>query len=264
MFPKLISLGDFFIPSYGVMVALGVLLGLFVTTKLARHYRMDPEKITNLVVYAVLSGMLGAKLAMFLFDWEYYAANPSEIFSIATLQAAGVFQGGLVLAILVSWWYVRKEKLQFLPVADVFAPGIALGHAVGRIGCFAAGCCYGAYCERPWAVRFSNPDAARISGTPLGVPLHPTQLYEALAEAVLFVVLYRMAKAPHVQGTVIGLYLTAYSIIRFLVEFVRNHEQGLVAGLSLTQWMSLGFALAGSYYLWKASRRKIVPQLSTL
>jgi len=252
MLPKLFSIGDFFLPTYGVLVAGGVLLGLLVTTRLARQHKLDPEKITNLVLYVVFAGMLGAKLAMFAFDWGYYAQRPEEIFSLATLQAAGVFQGGLVTALLVAWWYVRREKMSFLPIADLFAPGLALGHAVGRIGCFAAGCCYGAYCERPWAVRYSNPEAAKISGTPLGIPLHPSQLYEAVAEFVLFWVLYRMAKGPHRAGTVIGMYLTVYSTVRFFVEFVRHHEQGLQGGLSLTQWMSLGFALAGAAYLARA------------
>lgn len=256
MLPKLFSSGDFFLPTYGLLVASGVLLGLMVTTRLAIRKGMDPEKITNLVLYVVFAGMIGAKLAMFLFDWQYYAQRPQEIFTMATLQAAGVFQGGLVLALIVAWWYVRREKLAFLPVADVFAPGLALGHAVGRLGCFAAGCCYGAYCERPWAVRYTNPDAASISGTPLGVPLHPTQLYESLAELVLFGILYRMSAHPQRPGTLIGLYLTVYSAVRFLVEFVRHHEQSLQAGLSLTQWMSLGFAIAGTVYLWRASKAK--------
>lgn len=256
MLPKLFSSGDFFLPTYGLLVAAGVLLGLIVTTRIARRKGMDPEKITNLVLYVVFAGMIGAKLAMFLFDWGYYAQRPQEIFTMATLQAAGVFQGGLVLSLIVAWWYVRREKLQFLPVADVFAPGLALGHAVGRLGCFAAGCCYGAYCERPWAVRYTNPDAATISGTPLGVPLHPTQLYESVAELVLFVILYRMSLAPQRPGTLIGLYLTFYSAVRFLVEFVRHHEQSLQSGLSLTQWMSLGFAIAGTVYLWRASKAK--------
>jgi phosphatidylglycerol:prolipoprotein diacylglycerol transferase len=259
MLPKLFSTGDFFLPTYGLLVALGVLLGLMVTTRLGRRKGMDPEKITNLVLYVVFAGMIGAKLAMFLFDWQYYAQRPQEIFTLSTLQAAGVFQGGLVLSLIVAWWYVRREKLAFLPVADVFAPGLALGHAVGRIGCFAAGCCYGAYCERPWAVRYTNPDAAAISGTPLGVPLHPTQLYESVAELVLFAALYRMSSQPHRPGTLIGVYLTVYSLVRFLVEFVRHHEQSLQGGLSLTQWMSLGFAMAGAVYLWRASKAKSAP-----
>jgi phosphatidylglycerol:prolipoprotein diacylglycerol transferase len=254
VFPKLFSIGDFFLPSYGLLVAAGVLAGLMVTTRLARRRGMDTEKITNLVLYVVFGGLLGAKLAMFLFDWEYYALRPGEIFSLSTLQAAGVFQGGLAMAVLVAWWYVRREKLEFLPVADILAPGLALGHAIGRLGCFAAGCCYGAYCERPWAVRYTNPDAATISGTPLGVPLHPTQLYEAAAELVLFAVLYRMAARAPRPGTLIGLYMTVYSAVRFLVEFVRHHEQSLQGGLSLTQWMSLGFALAGAVWLWRGAR----------
>ena len=141
MFPKIFQIGDFFLPAYGVLVALGVLAGLKVSTTLAQRKGVDPEKISNLVVLCALAGLAGAKVAMILFDWEsHYSKNLGDIFSMATLQAAGVFQGGLVLAIVFAWWYLRKHKMPFLETADLLAPGIAIGHGIGRIGCFAAGC----------------------------------------------------------------------------------------------------------------------------
>lgn len=254
MFPKIFQFGDFFLPAYGLLVALGVLAGLKVSTTLAIRRGFDPEKITNLVVLCALSGLAGAKIAMVIFDWDYYSADFSLLFSLSTLQAAGVFQGGLLIAIAAAWVFMRRNGLPFLPVADLLAPGIALAHAIGRIGCFAAGCCWGDYCTRPWAVTFTNPEAAELTGVPLHVALHPTQLYESAAEFVIFGLLWRRARISRIPGTEIGFYLTVYSTVRFLVEFVRSHAQGLVWGLSLTQWMSLGFILLGLWY-WLGSSR---------
>ena len=254
MFPKLFHFGDFFLPTYGLLVALGVLAGLQVSVRLAARKGVDGEKISNLVVLCALTGLLGAKIAMILFDWEsHYSKNIGDIFSVSTLQAAGVFQGGLVLAIGFSWWYMRKHKMPFLATADLLAPGIAIGHGIGRLGCFAAGCCWGGECDRAWAVVFRNPAAAELTGVPLGVPLHPTQLYEAFAEFVIFGLLWKRAGWNLRPGAQIGFYLVMYSLVRFGVEFVRSHAQGLLAGLSLTQWMSLGFVALGAWY-WYQSR----------
>ena len=254
MFPKLFHFGDFFLPTYGLLVALGVLAGLQVSVRLAARKGVDGEKISNLVVLCALTGLLGAKIAMILFDWEsHYSKNIGDIFSVSTLQAAGVFQGGLVLAIGFSWWYMRKHKMPFLATADLLAPGIAIGHGIGRLGCFAAGCCWGGECDRAWAVVFRNPAAAELTGVPLGVPLHPTQLYEAFAEFVIFGLLWQRAGWNLRPGAQIGFYLVMYSLVRFGVEFVRSHAQGLLAGLSLTQWMSLGFVALGAWY-WYQSR----------
>ncbi len=247
MFPKIISYGDFFLPTYGVMVALAFLAALWIIGRLGREAQLPAEPLMNLGIYCALAGMLGAKLMMFAFDWQIYWNDPRQIFSRETLQAMGVYQGGLILAVLTAVLYMRHAKLPPLVTSDVFAPGLALGHAIGRIGCFAAGCCWGKECARPWAVTFTNPDARQLTGVPLGVPLHPTQLYESLAEALIFVYLYRRFHQPHREGSIIGLYLILYSTVRFAVEFVRNHEQALPFNgpLSLTQWISLATLAAG-------------------
>lgn len=250
MFPKLISFGDFFLPTYGVLVACAFLAGLTLTGRLAKKAGYNPETITNLAIYCALSGLAGAKLLMFAFDWRYYWQKPTDIFSIATLQAAGVYQGGLLLAVLFAWFYLRRHKLPFFGVADAFAPGVALGHAIGRIGCFAAGCCWGSRCDRPWAVTFTDPEAAKLVGVPLHVPLHPAQLYESFAEFILCYFLCRQFLKKHGQGEIIGLYLILYSIVRFIVEFFRNHEQALPLGLpfSLTQWIAAATLLVGLWW----------------
>ena len=251
VFPKIISIGTFYLPTYGVLVALGFLAGLWVTVKLARRSGLNAELITNLAVYSALAGLLGAKILMLIFDWG--APDKPPIFSLSTLQAAGVWQGGFILAVLVAFLYMRQNKLPLLTTFDVFAPGVALGHAIGRVGCFAAGCCWGNECTLPWAVTFHNPEAAELTGVPLGRPLHPSQLYEVLSELAVFAFLYWWFQKPHAPGKIIGGYLLLSSISRFGIEFTRFHEQGLHYGLSWTQWISVALAVAGMLLLARSS-----------
>lgn len=246
MLPKLIALGNFYLPTYGVLVALGFLAGLTVTVRLARKSGLNRELVTNLAVYVALAGLLGAKLLMIWFDWP-----DVHIFSLAFLQAAGVYQGGLILAVGFAFFYMRRYKLPFLETSDAFAPGIAIGHAIGKLGCFAAGCCWGKESKLPWAVTFHNPDAWALTGVPLETSLHPSQLYEFGAEAILFGFLYWRFSRPHEPGKIIGLYLVLSSAARFLIEFTRFHEQALPFGmpLSITQWIALALAAAGAVLL---------------
>ena len=260
MLPKLFSIGDFFLPTYGVLIAIAFLVGLFVTIRLARRARLPEEKVTNLVIYCALAGLLGAKLLMFVFDWRVYWNHPGEIFSLSTLMAAGVYQGGFILALIVAFLYMNRNGLPMLQTCDVFAPGIAIAHAIGRLGCLSAGCCWGRETNLPWAITFTNPDAHEISGTPLNVPLHPTQLYEAFANALIFGFLYWRFKKTHFAGEIFGWYLMLYSTARFVIEFFRFHEQGTYAGFSLTQWISLGTLAAGAWLIaWRRALRAPVP-----
>lgn len=246
MFPRLFSIGSFYIPTYGVLVALGFLTGLWVATRLGRKAGLNPDNVANLALYCAFSGILGAKLFMFLFDLPEYIQNPGQIFSMETLQAAGVFHGGFILALLVSIWFIRKHKMPVWRTMDAFAPGVVVGQAIGRLGCFAAGCCWGRACDLPWAVRFHSDLAAPV---PLNTPLHPVQLYESTADLFIFGLLYRMASRSHKDGSVIGWYLVLYSVARFIIEFYRNHEQSLVMGLSLTQWIAVGLFALGLGFL---------------
>jgi phosphatidylglycerol---prolipoprotein diacylglyceryl transferase len=262
VYPKLFSIGSFYLPTYGVMVALAFLAGLAITVKLARRSGLNPELITNLAVYVALSGMLGAKVLMIVFDWNRYMANPGDIFSLATLQAAGVFQGGLILALVTAFLYMRHQALPPLATSDAFAPGLALGHAIGKIGCFAAGCCWGIETKLPWAVKFHDPAAYALTGVPLEIALHPAQLYEAGAEALIFGFLYWRFARPHAPGQLIGLYLVVSSVTRFFIEFTRNHEQALPFGLpfSITQWIAIVLAFAGAVLLARVGRTARINQ----
>jgi len=257
MYPKLISIGSFYIPTYGVLVALGFLAGLWVVARLSRAAGLPHEKITNLAVYCAISGIAGAKLFMFLFDLPDYIRNPGQIFTLETLQAAGVFHGGFIVALLVAVGYMRREKLPVLRTMDVFAPGVAIGQAIGRLGCFAAGCCWGRACYLPWGVRFRSDFAAPV---PLDRPLHPVQLYESGADLLLFAILYRAHRHNERPGTIIGLYLVLYSMARFIIEFFREHEQALAGPFSLTQWIALALLVLGLVLLQRSRTTPAVLQ----
>lgn len=245
MFPKLISIGSFFLPTYGTLVAIGFLAALWVTIRLAKRASLPAESITNLAIYCALAGLAGAKLFMILFDFPTYWNDPKSLFSLSTLQAAGVYQGGFVVAFITAVLYMRAQHLPIFGTCDVFAPGIALGQAIGRLGCFSAGCCWGTPSHMPWAVTFHNPQATELTGLPLGIPLHPAQLYECVADALIFAFLYFRFGKTHAAGAILGWYLALYSAARFAIEFFRFHEQGLHLGLSYTQWISLVTLIAG-------------------
>lgn len=257
MFPKLISIGSFYIPTYGVLVALGFLAGLTVTLRLARRIGLPADKVTNLAVYCALAGILGAKLFMILFDFGDYLRNPGQIFTLETLQAAGVFHGGLIAALIFAFFYIRKQALPTLRTTDAFAPGIAAGQAIGRLGCFAAGCCWGRQCDLPWGVRFRSNFAAPV---PLDKILHPVQLYESFADLLIFLFLYRQFGRSEKPGQIMGLYLLLYSVARFIIEFFREHEQSLVGPFSLTQWISLGLLILGVGLLLRGRGSISIPQ----
>ncbi|HVW86859.1 MAG TPA: prolipoprotein diacylglyceryl transferase [Bryobacteraceae bacterium] len=246
MFPRLFQIGTFSLPTYGLLVALAFLSALWLASRFAKQKGLNSEKIVNLGVYCALAGMLGAKLLMIAMDPEY-RAHPLEIFSLGTLQSAGIFFGGFILALVFAFFYMRAQRLPVLPTADVFAPGLALGHGIGRLGCFAAGCCWGKPTNLPWAVTFTSQDTT--TGVPLGIPLHPTQLYEAFGEGIIFLILLAKWKRPHQEGSVIGLYLLLYGLLRFGVEFLRMHDSSNPLGgpFTLEQWISLAVAAGGAW-----------------
>jgi phosphatidylglycerol:prolipoprotein diacylglycerol transferase len=248
MYPEIFHIS--FLHTYGVLVALAFLAGLWMAGRLAARAGLNSEAVTNLGIYCALAAIAGAKVMMIVVDLRYYMDHPGEILSLSTLQAGGVFYGGLIGALAVSWWYMRRTRLPLWKTADVFAPAIALGHGIGRLGCFSAGCCWGVRCSLPWAVTFTNPVAKDLVGVPLHVPLHPTQLYESFAEFLIFGVLYWRIRKDHRPGSIISLYLVLYSTARFIVEFFRFHEQGNLWGgpLDTSQWISIALFLAGGCY----------------
>jgi phosphatidylglycerol:prolipoprotein diacylglycerol transferase len=159
---------------------------------------------------------------------------------LSLLRAGGVFYGGLLGALVTAIVLVRRYRLRLWTTADIFAPGIALGHVVGRLGCLLAGCCYGRPTDVPWAITFTNQAAADNVGTPLGVPLHPTQLYDAFAElAILAVLLATERRGRAFEGRTFWLYMLLYAVSRFIIEFYRGDDRGMILGVSTSQFVSL-------------------------
>src|SRR4051795_11680605 len=187
MHPILFEFGGFTIYSYGVLLAAAYLLGLQFALVRARSRGLDPNRIMDLGIWIIISALVGAKLLLLVVDHDKFALNASGVMDL--VRSAGVFYGGLIAAVVVALWYLWRHQMPVWTVTDVFAPGIALGHVIGRFGCLFAGCCYGKPTSLPWGITFRDPFAAANVGTPLGVPLHPTQLYEAGAELLILGVL---------------------------------------------------------------------------
>ena len=175
------------------------------------------------------------------------------------LFRSGVWSGGFVLALAMCIWYMRRNHLPVLRICDVFAPGLALGHAFGRVGCFAAGCCWGRETHVPWAVTFHNPLANEIVGTPLNVPLHPTQLYEMVVELCNCLFLVWLIRRKKFEGEIIGTYMIIYGVARYFIEFFRGDPgRGEFMGfMSGTQAIALLLVIGGGL-LWMR-RAALVP-----
>jgi phosphatidylglycerol:prolipoprotein diacylglycerol transferase len=238
MYPRLFELGPFTIYTYGVLLAAAFLLGLRLATARARARGLDAGKILDLGIYIIVAAILGGKLLLLVTDFPAFRANPAELLSLA--RSGGVFYGGLIVALLVSVWYVWRHKLPVWTTFDVYAPGIALGHAIGRLGCLAAGCCWGHATHVPWAITFSDPFTGDYVGTPLGTPLHPTQLYEVAAEtAILFFLLWFERRGRNFPGRTFWTYIVLYGLSRYAIEFFRGDPRGTVWIFSTSQFISV-------------------------
>src|SRR6478735_6528164 len=183
MHPILFEVGGFPVYTYGLLLAAAYLLGLQFALVRARKRGLDPNRVMDLGIWIIISALAGAKLLLLIVEFDTFGRNPRELLTL--VRSGGVFYGGLIAAVIVALWYMRRHRLPLWTTTDVFAPGIALGHSVGRLGCLMAGCCFGRPSSLPWAITFRDPAAAANVGTPLGIPLHPTQLYEAGAELLI-------------------------------------------------------------------------------
>ncbi len=234
MYPVIVQLGHLTIYSYGLMLAVAVIVCTFLLSRDARRKGISPEMVFDLAFWTVLAGIVGARLFYIILNWEFFRQN---IFEMVMIQKGGLaWQGGLIFGGLAGVGFVKRRKLPLLEMLDLAAPYIALGQSIGRIGCFLNGCCYGK--EVSWGIFFLVHHAH----------LHPTQLYSALGLFVIFVILRYYPKfcSPSQsgagKGSVFLLYLVLASAERFGVEFFRGDHQELFLGLSIYQWVCLGFA----------------------
>ncbi len=254
MHPRLFELGPVTVYTYGVLLAAAYLVGLQVATTRARRRGLDPTRVMDLGILIIVAAIVGAKVLLFVVDARYFLDHPLEIFSLA--RSGGVFYGGLIAAVLVSFWYLRRHSMPLWITCDVFAPAIALGHAIGRVGCLFAGCCYGRPTSLPWGVIFGDPFAASFVGTPLGVRLHPTQLYEAGAELlILAFLLLTERRGRYFAGRTFWLYVALYAVSRFIIEFFRGDERGMLVGLSTSQLISIALLPLTVVMLVRLARR---------
>ena len=238
MHPILFEIARFPVYTYGVLLAAAYLLGLQFALVRARTRGLDPNRVMDLGIWIIISALGGAKLLLLIVEFDTYWNNPGEL--VGLLRSGGVFYGGLIAAVVVALWYLRRHKMPTWTVTDVFAPGIALGHVVGRMGCLFAGCCFGRATNVPWAITFHNVYAAQNSGTPLNVPLHPTQLYEAGAELLILLgLLATEKKGRPFPGRTFWGYMLMYGISRFIIELYRGDTRGMVGMFSTSQFLSL-------------------------
>ena len=241
MYPELFSIGPITVYSYGVLLAASYLLGLWLAMRRAKQWGLDPSRVLDLGIYIIIAALIGAKLLLLIVDFDQFSRSTADLLSLA--RSGGVFYGGLILAVAVAFWYVIKHRLPLWTTCDVFAPGIALGHVTGRLGCLAAGCCYGRPTQLPWGITFTNPLAAANVGTPLGIPLHPTQIYEAGAELLILIFLLATERRgkPFAGRTFWG-YMFLYAVSRYIIEMYRGDPRGEVLGVSTSQFISLVLA----------------------
>src|SRR5499425_1472023 len=220
MFPRLVHIGGFDLPTYGVVLALAYLTAIWLLRRKALAAGLPDQKVLDLSLYILASAILGAKLLLVIVEWHRYTQNPREL--IEVLRSGGVFYGGLIAATAVAIVYMKRHDLPAWAIADMGAPSIALGEAIGRWGCFAAGCCYGKETSGPFHVTFTNPLAHENVGTPLNVPLHPTQIYLSLNAFLIFLVLQWVYRRRTFDGEVFWLYVLLYSVTRGILEIFRG------------------------------------------
>jgi phosphatidylglycerol---prolipoprotein diacylglyceryl transferase len=256
--PILLRIGSFQLPTYGVLLASALLAAVFVVMRLGKRAGLDTGQLFDFSTWLVIAALLGAKILMVLTDWRYYWRSPGELFSWGMFQAGGVFYGGFIAAVFFAWWYTRRNKMQLWKVFDVYAPAIAIGQAIGRIGCFMAGDDYGKQTSFPLHVTFTDPLAHQIGGAPLNVPVHPVQLYESLLSFVIFGFLIWKSGRKAYEGQIFVIYLSLYAVARFFLEFLRGDEdRGFVFNhlLSTSQFIAILALLVAGGLAWHLHRR---------
>lgn len=260
MYPEIIEIWGYPVYTYGVMLAIALVLALFVAARLAKRDGLPSERMYDLGLWLLLAGLLGSKLLLALLD------PGANIFSFDFLRSGGVFYGGFLGGLLAAAILIPLYKLNFWKVADAFAPAIALGQFFGRQGCFAAGCCWGKPTGLPWGVHFSDK-AHEMTGVPIydatggALHLHPTQLYESFAMLLVFALLYFLHGRKKFNGQILITYMILYPLIRFTIEFFRDDPRGDLlgitgmTGLSPSQIISLLVAFAAAVFLFLRLRR---------
>jgi len=255
MHPVLLELGRLQIRSYGFMLAVSFLLGIWLAGRRAKRYGIDAQKILDLSVVIILAAVVGSRLLYVVFHLDQYR-NPLDVFAL--WQGGATFYGGFLLATAASYWWIQRNGLSFLTVADVCAPAIALGLVFTRIGCLLSGCCYGKPTDGPLGLVFPPDSPAGSAAAALAqemgrdtVALHPAQAYSSLKGLLIFLTLMLLAPKLTKPGSTFGLLLVLYGIGRFVVDFFRMYEDNarILLGLTFNQVISIGLVGIGLYLL---------------
>ena len=220
MFPILIEFGFFKIFTYGLLVATGFLVAILLASSRAEKEGLDSQKVLDLCFYVMVSALLGARLLYVIVEYRYFLDSPLEIFKF--WKGGLVFYGGLILGVLISLWYLKRNQMPMWKTADLLAPSIALGQLIGRWGCFFAGCCFGRKTDVAWGITFTDPRSL----APLEISLHPTQVYLSLNAVFIFIFLMWLSKRKVFDGQILWSYGILYSIGRFLIEYFRGDDRG--------------------------------------
>lgn len=242
MHPILFHFGSFTLYTYGLFVALGFMTAIFVSQKIGAFHGIKNETITDIYFIILISALVGARGLYVIVSFDSYKNNLIDIFKI--WNGGLVFFGGFITAVTATAVYLKVKNHTVWKMADILVPGIALGHAVGRIGCFFAGCCYGESCELPFVITFTHPQSL----APLNVPLHPTQIYMVLSNLLLFFILLWVTRKKRFNGMVFLSYIMLYSLFRFIIEFFRGDFRGdfFLDFISISQGIGLLiFVIAG-------------------
>ena len=242
MYPILLRIGSWELRSYGVFVAIALLVGLWRSAREGKRRGFSRGVINDFAAATVIAGFVGARLYYVLFsEPQAYRAHPWEIFAV--WHGGLAMHGGLIAGLIVAVWYVRRHRLSFLRLGDAVAPGLILGQTVGQIACLLN--TYGKPTTLPWALTFTDPNAM----APLGVPLHPIQIYELLAYAVVFSIVHRVARSQVADGTTLMTYAIGYGIARFSMEFFRG-DPPMFGDIVVSQLVSAVLVIAGFVGLW--------------
>ncbi len=238
MRPELIKIGPFTLYTYGFMWMVGIWLAVWRALRLAPRYGVKPDDVLDVAFWSVALGIVGGRLAFVITYWSKYASDPLSIFRV--WEGGMSYFGGFGLAIATAIYLIRKRRIPIWQLGDLAAPSLALGYAIARIGCFGAGCCYGAPTDLPWGALFPGHERA----------VHPTQLYATLMNLLIFAGLSYWASRRQFEGQLFAAFLVLHGLYRFINEFFRAGATSLLAlgiftygHLVAAVLMGIGFAL---------------------